>query len=82
MAKTEKYICIKSFKDIDGEVEKGKQYLLVKSGRYTDCWYVILGLDDNGIWIFGSAILETKISEYFITIAEWRDQQINSILDE
>lgn len=78
----EKYICIKSFKDIDGEVEKGKLYLLVKSGRFTDLWYVILGLDENETLIFGPAILESKIPVFFISLAEWRDNQINSILND
>jgi hypothetical protein len=78
----EKYICIKSFKDIEGETEVGKKYLLVKSGIYSEIYYIILGVDEHGIWIFGPGILKSTIPKYFITLSEWRDKQINSILND
>jgi len=71
-----KLICIKTY--ILGEVTEN-----IKGKIYE---YYITS-DKEGYWVesedgYSSTLFDFyKINEYFITLAEWRDNQINSILD-
>jgi len=76
-----KVICIKNYANEYGSIEEGKIYEIVKSGRWKDRYYVILGENLAGL-IYGPAILDTEINNYFITTSDWREQQINSILND
>lgn len=68
------YICIKAFKGVGGVAEVGKKYLLISSDIYKEI-YIILGVVEIGI-------LKSMVFKYFITLAEWRDKQIDSILND
>jgi hypothetical protein len=81
--------CIKSFSITGQKFYKGKSYEI-------DCYYenyeiiqvYILGEIFNksggGYWfrLNGKIVHNNKFSDYFMTMAEWRDKQINSILDD
>lgn len=76
-----KVICIKNYSDEYGSIEEGKIYQIVKLGRWKDRYYPILGEDSEGL-IYGPAILDTEINNYFTPLADWREQQIDSILND
>lgn len=86
MTKVE-YICIKSFEgnikyqDLDGKIEEGKIYSLVRSPRFPESYYVLMG-SNNGVSLYGSEIHESRLVEYFIPLAEWREKRINEILKD
>ena len=71
-----KLLCIKTF--IIGEVIENKK------GKIYDFYDTS---DTKGYWVdsedgYSATLFDGNLSEYFITLAEWREQQINSILDE
>ena len=70
-------------KTIKGKIELGKQYLISLYGRtgrlsQKQNIYCISGKDGSRI----SLIYEEDIDEFFISLSEWREQQINSILND
>jgi hypothetical protein len=75
-----KLICKKKIK---GKIELGKQYLISLYGRtgrlsQKQNIYCISRKDGSRIFL----IYEEDIDEFFISLAEWREQQINSILND
>ena len=79
---TNKLICIKDSKGVSlphYSVTKGEFYLCNESKRYIDCYEVNVpdNDDDKDILYIG-----LFYKSNFLSQAEWRDKQINSILDE
>lgn len=80
MIKTgDKLICIKTIKHFEtGKIRfnAGVSYEVIDT-RYRQIWLI-------PEWVFESDKLEMLLffKDYFITLAEWRDKQINSILED
>jgi hypothetical protein len=73
-----KVICIKTFtigRQIENEVGEIYEYYTSPD-------------EENGYWVVSKGLYSAtffdvdRIKEYFISLSEWREQQINSILDE
>jgi hypothetical protein len=85
MNKGDKVICIKDWsfdeqeykKDIIYEIDDtNKTYgIYIKGENY-------ISRDEYGYWFCFKKDYYNNFPDYFITLAEWRQQQINSILDE
>jgi hypothetical protein len=76
-----KVICIK---DSNGfslphySIKKGEFYSCKESTRYKNCYQVNIVSDDFEDMLYIGLFYKSN----FLTLAEWREQQINSILDE
>jgi hypothetical protein len=88
MNKGDKVICIKDFDVSNQKFIKGKVYQIKRIDKYSCYIAGEIYINDRN---FGYRLFYFKyerkswhkmFSEYFITLAEWRDKQINLILDE
>jgi hypothetical protein len=81
MNKGDKVVCIKTY--IFGLTEyytQGKEYKILSVG--TKNLYVISNVYTNGTWFGRNEVDNKHFRKYFITLAEWREQQIKSVIDE
>ena len=81
--------CVKSFSTIGQKFYRGKAYEINSySESYGIIEFYILGEIANksggGYWfrLNGKIVHNNKFSDYFMTLAEWRERQIDSILDD
>ena len=63
-------------------VKSGEFYSCKESKRYEDCYEVTIAFEDDGDGCKDSLYIGLFYKKLFLTQAEWRDKQINSILDE
>jgi hypothetical protein len=95
MIKTgDKVVCIKDAEyyldehnpDITEILYKYGEIYTIRVANFNDIFYINVKRNDkdsNTSFYLEEPIDEwNKFSDYFITLAEWRDKQINSILDE
>jgi hypothetical protein len=91
MNKGDKVVCIKDFSLYDQKFIKGKLYQITQIYTELPCCYISGEIYHNNLNFGYTFHFETennkpnfnkKFSEYFITLAEWRDKQIDKILDE
>ena len=64
-------VCIKNYDEVNSRTTIGKVYEILKDHDSGDGYFVA----DNGdeLWYF---------SDHFITLEQWREQQINTLLNE
>ena len=76
-----KVICIKDSNGISlphYSVKNGEFYICNESKRYEDCYEVNIVSDDFEDMLY----IGLFYKKLFLTQAEWRDKQINSILED
>jgi hypothetical protein len=79
-----KLVCKKTLGN--SKIEVGKQYSLSLYGKIGSLCHgqniYCISRNDNGDKIRVALFYEKDIDELFIPLAEWREQQINSILND
>jgi hypothetical protein len=93
MNKGDKVICIKTY--IFGLTEyytQGKEYEILSVGTKTLCNKIAVrpyvksnlygGMRFSRVGVSIADVDNRNLVEYFITLAEWREQQIKSVIDE
>jgi len=82
MNKGDKLICIETYIfRLTEYFTQGKEYEIL-SVENKNLYVISNGYTKTGMW-FGRSEFDNKhFRKYFITLAEWREQQIKTILDE
>jgi hypothetical protein len=83
MNKGDKVICIKDLRIFEFEpyfeINGIYDISFVKENKYVT---ITDGISNTSLWTAQSIQEWKKFSDYFMTMAEWRQKQINSILDD
>jgi len=79
-----KYLCIKDYydnwKDEDATFKKGKIYHTAFRNEYVQKGHGTFMELENSIW--DRTFDDKALKEHFVNLADWREEQINNILDD